>query len=518
MPVWAATGVAWEEEAAQCGVGSRGGRRSRSGRGDEEAEAEADAEAEAEAEACAAQATVHIRDLADPSSGRPKAPQRGVLAGAFTVLSPAFPNDRFDREELKTSLQRRDKAGVIARLARSPRGLRDLGYLWVGCGLAAESRAGPGGATSDVVDASGSAGPQELLRVPGIGAAMLRDLLLGMPSVVQLLKVWVPLRVPVQPLAVLDLPAADLGEQQWWWHGGLELGDAVVLDALRCPHVTFSLPGEEQLVRACEASERLRAALEAMPDDEGDAPVLRVHHVCGELGSSLEDPAPFPRIGGRYTALAKPTALIRLHEDVESDVFAELKPRGIVTVLEVGTQTGRAKVFTDDAKPIELQRFEDGGDFSDSRRHQGKLTGWITSALYDGAPLLEPAPATFDTAQQDEGEQPSEYVLARITKMAATLKGICHWTNVTLEKAAGSSAQAQNGRIRRQYSQLLTSQLDDAHRVAVEAQCVALKHPGRTHAVAAISASALAVACGAALRLWRLRPQQLPEPSSQDLY
>lgn len=572
MPWWAATGEAWGEKAAQCGAGGKRAQGIIPEEAQEWGEMEWEADEESEEE-CSAQATVHVRDLAESASVgteglvqiQPQVPLRGLLAGGFAVLSPTFPSNRFGREALKAALRRRDQAGAFAELASSSGGLRSLGYTWVGCGVAAETRTAPGEAAIGAADAS-QAGPRELLRVPGPAAAMLRDLLLSAPWAVQLLKVWLPVRVPVQPLAMLDLgeeaggmsgtaapggshpgmPAvgrqdsgfpgvtggplgglaaagAIAGRRQWWWHGGLKMGDAVVLDALRCPHTSFTLPGEELLVRTCEATERLRAALEhGMPEEwaQDGAPLRHVLDVCGGLGATSEDPAPFPRVGGRYIALVKPTALMRLHENIESDVFAELRPGGIVTVLEVGiVETNRARVFTDDAKPVQLQHFEDGGDFSDSRRHEGSITGWITSALYNGTPLLAPAPAAPGTFQQEDDNKPSEYVLGRLTKMSATLRGICHWANVSLEKAeAGKPSDGQIDRLRLQYAQILTAHLDDAHRVAVEAQCVAFLNPGRTHLVAAISGSAALVACGAALRLWLMRTPPPQNPSSQDLY
>lgn len=180
-----------------------------------------------------------------------------------------------------------------------------------------------------------------------------------------------------------------------------------------------------------------------------------------------------------------------------------------MTVLEVGLEeANRARIFTDDAKPIELSQYEDGGDFSESRKHEGKTTGWITSALYDGTPLLRPLPpeAASDAAgpyfaEEDEAGD----VVQRLRKLAATLRGICHWTNETLVKVDDGRQPmnpSQWRRIRREYAQLLGAQVDASHRVALEAQCLAVRRPGRMHLLTGLSLASWGLAFVAGRRLW----------------
>merc|ERR1712232_990948 len=107
--------------------------------------------------------------------------------------------------------------------------------------------------------------------------SVFRVALARLPSIVRMLKIWAPLRVPVQPLAVLDASTWDAtGElssgrpgvplhprpgHRWWWQSDLGLGDALVLDALRCPHTLFVLPGEGAMDQMRHAMVELYAAL-----------------------------------------------------------------------------------------------------------------------------------------------------------------------------------------------------------------------------------------------------------------
>lgn len=493
------------------------------------------------------EARVVVRDLAEE---RPQpSPEALFAARGFAVLRPALSPElaggHFRGEELKAALRRKDIPGALSRFAHDFAGLRRLGFLRVACGLPDEVRIAPAASHSSASASSSTSGApsQDLLRVPGTAAALLRGLLLSFPSVVQLVKVWMPLQVPVQPLAMMDVGAGvDLASRaeagaptgRWWWHSGLRLGDALVIDALRSPHRPFALPGEDALARASAIAASLREALSPSPPSSADsrppeagagaragggggtAPLrttlTKVVIFCGAIDHASFEPPGYPVVGGRYVTESTPSALVRRGSSVESNVIAEIVPGSVVTVLAVSEEeAGRAKVYTEHATPsFNMDAFENGGQLQGISQPPGSVTGWITSATYGGDPLLH----LVDGEAAANSEERS--ISGRLTRIGSALRGICSWANVTLTRLGGrtgaaeppSSAAAYHTlQALEQRALLLTTHIDDAHLVAVEAQCLAVVAPGRYHALALLTTLA-ALAAAPALLWRRQRPRQ----------
>jgi len=283
---------------------------------------------------------------------------------------------------------------------------------------------------------------------------------------------------------------------RWFWHSGLQPGDVVALDALRCPHTAFTLEGEQQLASACASAQRVRAALEG----QGNASSLlqEALELCGGLGEVL--PETYPLVGGRYLVDAKPGALVRRHESVESEVSGEILPGGVVTVLEVGrTEVGRTRIYTEHARLLAVGSTLENGGALPEHDPGTSLTGWIASATYDGAPLLRPL--SLQTSAQPRPE-----LAARSARLGSLMQGICAWANVTLSAppGRGSASTWHVERTIAQHARLLGAQIEEAQAVAVEVRCVAAVAWSRGQ-VAAASWTLLALLAGAAALRRRAR-------------
>lgn len=473
------------------------------------------------------EAAVTVRDLAEEPAAMLTVAE-AVATRGFATLRPALGENYFGQEELKAQLQDHNPAAAAALLADH---LSDDGnpeFAWVTCGSPVERRGGPASAQSlaplqndrsedrragsePAGDASRSASStgapaegffQSLCAGTGPLALLVRALLLRLPSVARLLKVWFPLRVLVQPLALLDAqtfdpiaegtrlaavgslspPALHKPGQRWWWHSSLGLGDAVVLDALRCPHSTFTLPGEAVLARTLEAVDKLRGVLPSgklsiLPGS--DAPSLQeALKVCSELDSALLDPAPYPVVGERYAVLVEPSALVRRHESVESDVIAEIRPGGVVTILATGQDGGhgRAKVYTEHAV-MAVESFTDGGELPGVAwgSRSSSVTGWVSTDDYDGERLLEPQSAL------PAGETPPFALAAFLADLGKTLAGICSWINVTAGTAGTSPpstrASFHSAHISDRHERTLATLLEEAQHHSFQVQCLAVAMP-----------------------------------------
>merc|ERR1712232_715343 len=144
-------------------------------------------------------------------------------------------------------------------------------------------------------------------------SVLLWELLRKAPSVARILKVWLFLRAPVQPLAVLE--AAP--RQRWRWHSGLGIGDVLVLDSLRCSHCSFAIPGELQVAKACKSVQKLRKALLGKAERNHGAfeSLQAAARICMDFEASVLERAPYPVVGERYTINTKPSAFIRKLEN-----------------------------------------------------------------------------------------------------------------------------------------------------------------------------------------------------------
>lgn len=439
----------------------------------------------AEFSGAGSEVTVTVRDLGEeqdtPSSSN------SLASHGFAVLRPALPVDEYDYEAFKRALRQGDVSGALERFIWHPDGLGQLGYGWAVCGTPLESRAAPADAPSAAAPVAlgesvqGEDAPKaDILMGFGMFAPLLYKLLLKFPSLVRLVKVWLPIRNPVQPLGLMDVnvlaehstescaATSKMPSQRWWWHGNLSFGDALVLDAIRCPHSSFALPGETLLARAQEAARQLRRALA----DKG-LPLHDVTQTCNELTAENIDLAPYPVVGGRYVALTTPSALVRRLENIESDVIAELRPGGVVTVLELGQEDpDRAKVYTEHATLVALEGFADGGDILGSRFAQDGVTGWLTTGGYDGKPFLQPL------AAPPPEETPPVVVVRRTAEIRDVIHGICGWINATLGTTATSPQTAQGikhqSQIRDRHVRTLDFHIEESQRVAFEVQCLAV--------------------------------------------
>jgi len=531
--------------------------------------------------------TITVQDLAEEEQAAASATSlaHALSAKGFAVLRPALAAESQAASEEEHRQNRREQAmfakevrkgevaAAIRRFVQSRIGLRRLGFPWAVCTTPMEARASPAGAPKA---AAAIAGPlaiatmQELLPSSPRMASALHTLLLRLPLVARLLKLWIPLRVPVQPIALMDggdavdpvviaepvvragvspkaRPTARhrssraKGDQDWWWHAELGLGDAVVLDALRCPYGPFTLPGEQSLARVVEDAQRLREAFltdaqedalrNASSDSSGNTsggmsfPSLQeAERVCGGLGQGFaeletDDSEPYPAEGGRYTATTQPSTLVRALPNVESNIIAELPPGGVVTVLAymMDAGVGRAMIYSEQAVAIQLESFGDSGRFFEdqgsTRATDVGITGWITSTGWHGERLLEPV--AVPAAKRNE-TMPSPAIAARIADLASSLRGICTWVNVTAEKTrAQAGAQPGQGRgtkaappawrvghIRDRHAKALATQLNEQQRVAFEVQCFALAWPGEDHAAALVATLAAFLASHLAFQRW----------------
>merc|ERR1712232_160246 len=145
----------------------------------------------------------------------------------------------------------------------------------------------------------------------------------------------------------------------------------------------------------------------------GEAPLRDAARACSDMEKRVLEPAPYPMMGERYTIHIRPSALVRREENSESDVIAELRVGGVVTVLDVGEEdTGRAKVYTEHAVRIMMEAFEDGGELISSHKGvPGGVTGWITSAGLDGQHFLRPL------AVLSSGEKPPVTLAERLVDL-----------------------------------------------------------------------------------------------------
>lgn len=287
------------------------------------------------------------------------------------------------------------------------------------------------------------------------------------PAAAQLLRLWVPIRSSVQPLAFVDARTWDPSQRkgleqeaarhhpgQRWWYTNVSLGAAVVLDALRTPRASFMLPGEVALARLHAAAIALKAKVSR------DMSPGKFEDACADLDTKVFDPLPFPAVGERYRVLLEPSALLRKEESQESDVVGEIRPGGVVTVLEIGKEEhGRAKVYTEQALLSQMQPVGDGSEISSASRPVGGATAWIRTIGYDGSRLLKPL-------RTPEDGEPSDSMVRQIESLGGLLRGIC-----------GSKGSLNADRILKRNIEALEIHLEAGRHFSLEVECLALTIP-----------------------------------------
>mmetsp|Transcript_15450 Transcript_15450/g.26532 ORF Transcript_15450/g.26532 Transcript_15450/m.26532 type:complete len:534 (+) Transcript_15450:86-1687(+) len=474
------------------------------------------------------EAVVTVRDLSEEESGKNITVAESLAVRGFATLRPALGDNYFDQEEFKSRLQNGDPSAAASLLAEhlsSQDSSPEFG--WVTCGMPVETRSQPGSAKLIVQLPSSrheqnneSATCSETAAGMTEMPAILHALLLRLPSLARLIKVWLPLRALVQPLAMLDArtfdpivessrlaavgglspPVLHKPGQRWWWHSNLGIGDAIVLDALRCPHGLFTVPGESKLERTLEAVEKLRKTL---PNSKfgpgGHPPSFEVaQKVCNDLEPTVLEPFPFPIVGERYSVLVEPSALVRKVESVESDVIGELRPGGVVTILAVGQEgPGRAKVYTEHAV-MAMEGYEDGGELQGVKfgSRASSMTGWISGENYNGQRLLQPLSAA------PTGESPPAALTSYLNDVGNTLQGICSWVNITVGAAAEATSPSagvswHSAQISERHERTLAGLLEDAQHHSFQVQCLAVALPRHgVQAVVAVVGTVLAVIFG----------------------
>lgn len=473
--------------------------------------------------------TVTVRDVQAENADHKEAAADALLlpARGFAVLQPAFPGSHFTQQQFEAGLSQEDAASSLRMFLEHPSGLPRLGFDWVTCSAPATQWVAANGApaTPEAASRATSRSPRGEVSVDGAGRVVERDfpsetgplatvfraLLFWLPSCVRVLKVWAPVLSPVQPLAVLDASTWDPAEpslrhrpgQRWWWDSGLGPGDVLVLDALRCPHGSFALPGEDSLATAQDA---VRGMLESLLPGKGaaanqealEAALRAAVSRCDDLSTAVLQPQQYPQVGERYVVHGEPTTLVRRQESVESDVIADIYPGGVVTVLEVGLEgstRSRARVYTEQAIPVSLGAISDseGGAPPPIEQQQQGMIGWISSAGYDGARVLQPlsAPLLRDT--------PPPALLGLLDEAGRVLGGVCAWANVTLEALdhgggdLGRKAGWHAARILDRHVKELQTQLEGGHRVSVQAHCIAIAAPSSEQLHGVILALAFAL-------------------------
>lgn len=478
-------------------------------------------------------ATVTVEDLAE--EGTALTPIKSFWSRAFAVLRPAISADYFEQEELKLSLRRHDVSAALERWVLHPAGLGQIGFSWAICGVPQQVSAPPASVSAvyeDLQERDGNTA-WDLLQEPGVIAASFRAFVRHAPSLVRVLKVWIPFRVPVQPLALVAADSAyrsqlsgasskqrfsslAKGAARVWWHAKLEFGDAIVLDMLRCMHGIITLPGEETLANSVEAARQLRDALVTTKQSNRDAkqqdrpPVFsEALRVCDGIDGSVFDPSPYPLVGARYRVQADPPALVRRLENAESDVIGEIPSDGIVTVLEVGEEgLGRVKIYTEHARTIMLDGLSDGGGIlsDDDSMMGGGITGWIMSAEYDGSPVL------YQLTTLGQVESPPEALLSRLEELGDVLQGICSWVNATATASQGDKHISHAGwfatQVRDRHISSLGTQIQNSYSTAFEVQCIAVATLGSRH-IAGIIMTAISIVLGACI-LERRTPKRSP--------
>eukprot|EP00931_Biecheleriopsis_adriatica_P122315 TRINITY_DN97307_c0_g1_i1.p1 TRINITY_DN97307_c0_g1~~TRINITY_DN97307_c0_g1_i1.p1 ORF type:complete len:502 (+),score=94.68 TRINITY_DN97307_c0_g1_i1:33-1538(+) len=429
---------------------------------------------------------VTVRDLATQEPSLSHAAE--LAEQGFTVFRPGLQaDDELGREELRRDLARGDSGAAITRLLDAKAALFSrLGFAWARCGEPRERRSGPLGLVPGEDRLLSFVPLPPPLGLPAMAMRGLTSFLRRMPTAGRLLKVSMAVRVAVQPLALQqaneDNSSRHRQRQRWWWHSEIGAGDAIVVDELLCRHSPMVLPGEDALQRARKAAQQLRAALTG--DGSRGSP-RRAAKVCGGIDAEVLDPAPYPIIGGRYTVDTKPSALVRRLESVESDVIGELRPGGVVTVLAKGLESpGRAQVYTEHA--LQMKGYiSDGsaGGLDSSTSPHGGVTGWVSSAAYNGTRLLHPV------SVPPVGQVPTQALAKLQDDFASTLRGICEWVNVTVGAAAAAPATDGSAwhveHVRTRHVRTLEKNLLESEQLSVEAQCLAFEAPEPRQAVAA---------------------------------
>jgi hypothetical protein len=302
-----------------------------------------------------------------------------------------------------------------------------------------------------------------------------------LPAAARLLRLWIPIQSTVQPLAFMDArtwdPSHRVGVQpesathhpaQRWWYANVTLGAVVVLDALRTPRASFRLPGEVAFARLYAAARDFQAKLSRRISPE------QFKSACSELNATVFDPLPFPAVGERYRVLLEPSALLRKDESQESDVVGEIRPGGVVTVLELGKEDlGRAKVYTEQAL---VSRMHSAGDGSETplaaHPHPvGGTTAWIRTKGYDGSRLLKPL-------RTPEDGEPSDSMVQQIESLSGLLRGVCGFVGLeSIQRANAAQGSWNANRIHERNRAALETHLKAGRHVSLEAECLALSIP-----------------------------------------
>jgi hypothetical protein len=274
------------------------------------------------------------------------------------------------------------------------------------------------------------------------------------------------------------------------------MGDVLVLDAMRCPHTRFVLPGENIMDQMRSAMIELRETLPSTlhgytVDDKTGSAASKIGSLaeslwaCSRFSRPVLEPEPYPVVGERYTVVTSPSTLLRKGVSLESDVAAEIRPGSTITILEVSQDAGlvRAKIYTEHATVIMFDSATNGGDFLEKTvgsSMQGGTTGWVSCTSTDGRRLLQPL-----SGSDSAGKSPPSAVSTHLANISGLIRGICDWVNMTDRALAGADV-SRGSRLSRQQQvildrnkRLLESKLEDMHHLSFEAQCVAVALPGR---------------------------------------
>ena len=248
-------------------------------------------------------------------------------------------------------------------------------------------------------------------RLPDVVLSVLNALPVALPKIILFFE------TPLRPFAVSGRLAEGT---TWWWHSLLTSGDVLVVDQLRSQQQVVQAVGEEGLLEAQKAAQRLQAALqvtlEALKKDRSDEvseTASEVSKLCADLEVNLLA-LDYPRLGDQYEVHVRP-ALLRRFEHVESDLLGEVRVGKRVKIIKHGTESpGRVQVYTEEALVMP-------GYISDeiqtAQPASPGISGWISSTTYNGSRLLIQRDASKETPVLEE---------ARST-LASVVLGTCEW-------------------------------------------------------------------------------------------
>lgn len=389
----------------------------------------------------------------------------------FVALQPALDEDQEGQRQLEELLRARRAQEAVELLVSRLASQGSLGIHKFICRAPEVRSAAPGGtwgSGSKVQVGSDSEWPWYVW-----------ILIQVLPAAAQLLRLWLPIRSPVQPLAFMDARTWDPSHRldfqteparhhpgQRWWYANATLGDVILLDALLTPRASFRLPGEIAFARLHAAARAFKGKISSGISPE------QFKSACADLNETVFDPLPFPAVGERYRVLLEPSALLRNSESQESDVVGEIRPGGVVTVLELGKEDlGRAKVYTEQALVSRLGSQSEGPDMSSASRPVGGTTAWIRTKGYDGSRLLKPLRTPAD------GE-PSDFMLQQIQSLSGLLRGVCGWVGLeSIQRANAAQGSWNANRIHERNMEALEAQLEAGRHLSLDAECLALTVP-----------------------------------------